>query len=296
MTPARETYAYLAELTGSPETGFTVGAFNGPTGGSYLEEFDSNGIADIGDLLFWSGFNFPVTLEGFSATGDPVLRLSRRYYLVSDTPLTTGANIGFTTTGTYAFCFAPGTGIATPAGEVPVEHLRIGDTILTADGRAVPVRWIGRQTLSKLFAGDRARPVLIRAGALGQGLPHRDLIVTADHGMILDGFVINAGALVNGTTITRVPLSDLPARVTYYHVETASHDVILAQGAAAETFVDYAGRAAFDNHADYLARYGHASPIPEMTRPRITTARHIPAALRARLGLQGAAPTLRRSV
>jgi hypothetical protein len=284
MTPARETYAYLAELTGSPETGFTVGAFNGPTGGSYLEEFDTDGTASLGERLYYSAFNFPVTLEGFSAAGDPVFRLSRRYYLVSNSPLTDGANIGFTTTGTYAFCFAPGTGIATPAGEVAVERLAIGDPILTADGRVVPVRWIGRQTLSKLFAGDRARPVLIRAGALGQGLPHRDLTVTADHGMILDGFVINAGALVNGTTITRLPLSDLPASVTYYHVETAAHDVILAHGAAAETFVDYAGRAAFDNHAEYLALYGADRGMAEITLPRITCARQSPSALRDRLG------------
>lgn len=289
MTPARETYNYLAELTGSPETGFTVGAFNGPTGGSYLEEFDTDGTASVGERLYYSAFNFPVTLEGFSAAGDPVFRLSRRYYLVSNSPLTDGADIGFTTTGTYAFCFAPGTGIATPAGEVAVERLGIGDAILTANGRVVPVRWIGRQTLSKLFAGDRARPVLIRAGALGDGLPHADLTVTADHGMILDGRVINAGALVNGTTITRLPLSDLPARVTYYHVETEDHDVILAHGAPTETFISYVGRAAFDNHADYLALYGADRGMAELPLPRITCTRQLSAALRARLGLTSAA-------
>lgn len=284
---AREDYAYFAQLSGSPSTGFTIWA-SGASGGNYLEEFDDNGIANVADQLYWSGFNFPVVrLEGFSAVGDPVFSLSRRYYLVSNSPLTVGANIGFTTQGTYAFCFAPGTGIATPSGEVAVERLAIGDPILTADGRSVPVRWIGRQTLSKLFAGDRARPVLIRAGALGQGLPHRDLTVTADHGMILDGFVVNAGALVNGSTITLVPLSDLPDRVTYCHVETAAHDVILAHGAPAETFIPYAGRAAFDNHADYLARYGADQPMAELPLPRITAARHLPARLRARLAPVG---------
>jgi hypothetical protein len=293
MTPSRETYAFIAQLTGSPSTGFAIGS-NGSANGSYLEELDSDGTANVGDSLTWSQTPYPVTLIGFSAAGDPVFRWGLRPVVVSNSPFTTGANIGFTTTGTYAFCFAPGTGIATPAGEVAVERLGIGDPILTADGRVVPVRWIGRQTLTKLFAGDRARPVLIRAGALGDGLPHRDLTVTADHGMILDGFVINAGTLVNGTTITLVPLSALPARVTYYHVETAAHDVILAHGAPTETFVDYAGRAAFDNHAEYLALYGDACPIPELPLPRITTARHIPAALRARLGLRGAAPTSRR--
>ena len=186
-------------------------------------------------------------------------------------------------------CFAAGTLIATPLGERLVETLTIGDRVTTAGGAAVPVKWIGRQSVQKFFAGERARPVRVAAGALGNGLPHSDLVLTADHALILDGLAINAGALVNGTTIARDPMHALPDRVTYYHVETEAHDVILANGAAAETYVDYIGRAAFDNHGEYRALYGEDRTITEMPLPRISAARLVPPAIRARLGLSSAA-------
>ena len=88
--------------------------------------------------------------------------------------------------------------IATEIEESRGETLQSGDRIRTETGDLVPIRWIGRQTLNKLYHGPHMQPVRILAGALGDGLPHSDLIVTADHGMVLDGLVINASALVNG--------------------------------------------------------------------------------------------------
>lgn len=187
-------------------------------------------------------------------------------------------------------CFAAGTPIATPEGERAVERLAIGDPVLTADGRIVPVTWIGRQSLHRLFTPpERFAPVRVTAGALGGGLPHSDLVLTADHALILDGLAICAGALVNGTTILRDPAESLPDQVTYYHVETEGHEVILAAGAPAETYVDYVARRAFDNHAEYLALYGAERTIPEMDLPRISAARLVPPALRARLAAAQAA-------
>ncbi|KHQ52756.1 MULTISPECIES: Hint domain-containing protein [Mameliella] len=187
-------------------------------------------------------------------------------------------------TSDFVTCFAAGTGIATALGDRPVETLRIGDKITTADGRQVPVKWIGCQTILTRFRGDRARMIRIRKGALAEGLPHSDLTVTGDHGMVLDGYVVNASALVNGHSICQVPLAELPAQFTVYHVETEAHDVILANGAATETYVDYAARSRFDNHAEYRALYGEESAIPEMAMPRISAARLLPDHLRVRLG------------
>ena len=204
----------------------------------------------------------------------------------------TNPNIGGTTFATQdanIFCFAAGTKIATPDVEVSIETLNIGAEILTADGRSVPVKWIGRQTVHKLFSELHMQPVRICAGALGGGLPHSDLTVTADHGMIIDGLVINASALINGTTIDWVPMDELDDSFTVYHIETEAHDVILANGAPAETFVDYAGRQAFDNYAEYVALYGADRPIAENPAPRISSARMLPAALCARLGIRRAA-------
>ncbi|WP_050529108.1 Hint domain-containing protein [Pseudaestuariivita atlantica] len=194
-----------------------------------------------------------------------------------------------TASGVTATCFLPGSLIATPDGEVPVETLKIGDLICTADGGATPVKWLGRQTVTT-FNGvaERNSPVRIAAGALGLGLPHSDLTVTADHGMVVDGYVINASALVNHSTITYVPIAEMGAAFTVYHVETEAHDVILANGAPAETFIDYVGRAAFDNHDEYLALYGAERIIPELPQPRISSARLVPQVIRERLGIADA--------
>jgi len=182
-------------------------------------------------------------------------------------------------------CFARGTLIATPGGETAVETLKIGDLLRTADGRDVPVKWIGRQSLMPATLGARSEPVLIEAGALGNTLPHSDLTVTADHGMIVDDLVINASALVGGAGINWVATRDLPPRFTVYHIETEEHDVILANGAPTETFCDAAGRAMFDNHAEYLDLYGTEKLVPELDLPRISAQRLLPAATRAKLGM-----------
>jgi len=290
--PTSETFIYLYTLSGHPSTGFSnIAGQNANSTLTDTRDGDEDGVTNVGEEVLWNITGNTTTLAGFSASGNPVLFVNGMYYIPSNVIIPFG-DIGFTTEGVYAYCFAAGTQIAGPGGSTAVESLRIGDMILTSDGRTVAVKWIGRQTLSTRFAGHRSQPVRIHAGALGDGLPQRDLTVTADHGMILDGLVINAGALVNGTTIALVPLSDLPARVTYYHVETEAHDVIVANGAAAETFVDYAGRAAFDNHDEYLALYGGDRIIPEMRNPRITAQRHLPEKIRARLGLDATA-TLR---
>ncbi len=185
------------------------------------------------------------------------------------------------------FCFTAGTGIATPAGETAVEELQIGDTILTADGSAVAVKWIGHQSVRPFIGlmNERLEPVRICAGALGHGLPHADLTVSADHGMIIDDLVINASALVNGTTIHFVPVAELDNPFTYFHIETQNHDIILANSTPAETFVDVAGRSAFENYQEYLDLYGAERIIPEMQRPRISSRRLLPEAIKARLGI-----------
>jgi hypothetical protein len=187
-------------------------------------------------------------------------------------------------------CFLTGTEIATPYGPRPVETLVSGDQILTAEGDTVPVRFVFRQTIATRFGPpERLQPVRLRAGALGEGLPERDLVLTADHALMIDGLLINAGALVNGSSIDWVPLAELGERVTVYHVETENHDIILAEGAPTETYIDYAGRQAFDNYAEYVALYGADRAIAENPAPRISSARMLPAALCARLGIRRAA-------
>lgn len=186
-------------------------------------------------------------------------------------------------------CFLAGTAIATPLGATAVEVLRIGEEIRTHAGKTVRVKWVGRQTVSTRFGpAERLRPVRVAAGALGPGQPARDLLLTADHALLIDGILINAGALVNGAGVDWVGLAELGDSFTVYHVETDAHDVILAEDMPAESFVDYATRRAFDNFAEYQRLYGDEPAISEMPFARISSARQVPAAIRRRLALDRA--------
>lgn len=188
-------------------------------------------------------------------------------------------------TSDFTACFLEGTSIATPAGDVSVNALSIGDMVVNADGAEVAVKWIGRQTISTRFGpAERLMPVRFAAGSLGDGLPHADLTVTADHGMLVAGVICHAGALVNGTTITRVPMEEMGDSYTVYHIETEAHEIILANGAAAETFIDNVGRKVFDNFAEFDALYGDVPEMEELPYPRAMSARQVPAHIAQMLG------------
>jgi hypothetical protein len=193
------------------------------------------------------------------------------------------------TGSSFVVCFLAGTRIATPTGDAAIEDLRIGDPVSTADGRVAPVRWVGVQCVVTFFADPlHSFPIRITAGALGEELPVRDLNVSPDHALMLDGVLVQAGALVNGTTIVRE--TAMPERFTYYHVELDDHALILAEGVPAETFVDNVTRRRFDNYTEYEALYGEAATtIAELDVPRVKSARQLPAALRARLTARAAA-------
>lgn len=177
-------------------------------------------------------------------------------------------------------CFFPGTMIATPEGEVAVETLKAGDLVLTADGRTAPIRWMGRQTVSTRFADPmRALPIRIRAGALADNLPARDLLVSPAHAVLVEGMLIQAGALVNGTTIVRDHA--VPEIFTYWHIELGDHALVLAEGTPAETFIDSTDREAFDNWAEYAELVADEAPAAELALPRAKSHRQVPAAIRA---------------
>ena len=116
-------------------------------------------------------------------------------------------------------------------------------------------------------------------------MPHSDLTVTSDHAVLVDGVLCEAGALVNGTTITHVPLSEFGESYTVYHVETEAHEIIFANGAPAETFVDNVSRRAFDNFAEFEALHGNTSEMKELPYPRASNARHLPERIKRRLGI-----------
>jgi YVTN family beta-propeller protein len=185
-------------------------------------------------------------------------------------------------------CFMPGTMVLVPSGEVAVETLKRGDIVITTDGRAAPVSWVGRQTVSPRFADPlRVLPIRIKAGALGDNVPSRDFLLSPDHAILINDVLVQAGALVNGTSITRE--TNVPPTFTYYHVELDDHALIFAENTPAETFVDNMDRLGFDNWKEHEALYPEGKPIVEMPYPRAKAHRQVPRAIREKLAARGAA-------
>jgi len=142
-------------------------------------------------------------------------------------------------------CFTPGTMIATPTGERRVEELREGDKIITRDNGIQEIRWIGQKTLNArdLTLAPHLKPVLVRAGSLGNGLPERDMLVSPNHRVLVandrtalyfDEHEVLAAAkhLVNNRGVS--VLNTLGA--TYVHFMFDQHEVVLSNGAWTESF------------------------------------------------------------
>ena len=189
---------------------------------------------------------------------------------------------------TYTFeieCFLSGTHILTDKGEITVENLQIGDNVVTAEGKIEPVKWIGYQTVQPHQVKNplRGYPILIKAGALGNNLPQRDLYVSPDHAMFFEGVLINAGALVNGTSIIKTEPTEA---FTYYHVELENHALLLAEGASAESYLPQnEERLAYENGAEYeeLYPYGSNLMLWPMDYPRISSKNKVPRYMRKKL-------------
>jgi hypothetical protein len=165
-----------------------------------------------------------------------------------------GGGVFEVTDSGYVPCYCAGTLIRTVAGEVAVETLRIGDQVVTHTGAIRPIRWIGSRAYDGRFiAGNRDMlPIRILAGALDGHAPLRDLLVSPHHAMFVDGVLVPAERLVNGISIVQETSVE---RVHYFHIELDSHDILLAEGAPAESFVDCDSRAMFHNAAEFAALY-----------------------------------------
>ncbi|MGL6209320.1 MAG: Hint domain-containing protein, partial [Paracoccaceae bacterium] len=150
-------------------------------------------------------------------------------------------------------CFGRGTMIRVAGGaEAAVEALRIGDLVETLDAGPQPVRWIGmrRYHAADLAAAPHLRPIRIAEGALGRGLPERDLTVSPQHRMLVSGKIVQRMFAVDEVLVAAKQLLDLPgidrlgdeAGVDYFHIMFDRHQVVFAQGAPSESF--FVGREA----------------------------------------------------
>ena len=181
----------------------------------------------------------------------------------------------------------------------------MGDTVLVLNEReAVPIVWIGQRVVNcaRHLRPEQVWPVRIRAGAFGSARPCRDLLLSPDHAVYVDvdtedgvpGVLIPVRLLINGGSIAQVKMD----QVTYYHVELPRHDVVLAEGLPAESYLDTGNRGNFANaggavalHPDFASLTWDAAGCAPLvvTGPRLEAVRRR-LAERADGNMPGAAP------
>jgi hypothetical protein len=149
-------------------------------------------------------------------------------------------------------CFAEGSRIMTPDGEAKVEDLRAGDMVLAMrEGQAgfEALTWVGSMDVTvprDAVMAAKTAPILIKAGALSDGMPARDLRVSPDHAIEVDGYLIPAKHLVNGTSIVQEAWCQ---RVRYFHLELEAHGLLLSDGLWTESYLEDGNRHVFNNVA-----------------------------------------------
>ena len=204
-------------------------------------------ISQIGHKVsvIYNDATYLFTVTAYDNSGARVLQYGSNLYVISNTTLTKGQVLTLTTDGPGEYapppCFVEGTRILTRAGEVPVESLRPGDDVVAVlAGQLLPVIWVGRRTVDCTREDRPAEmwPFRISAHAFGPGRPHRDLYLSPDHAIHVDGMLVPVRYLENGATIRR----ERRDSVTYFHVELARHDILLSEGLGSESYLDTGNR------------------------------------------------------
>ena len=224
------TFGGIDYLAGQVVTPTYLIAFNGSDGESYVLSsfnFSPNTNNEEPDALFWVGDIPPV-----------------------GTVLTVTGEVNPTNTGSPAYadmavCFAAGTQIATPKGPVPVQDLRAGDDVVTFAGVTRQVQWVGHRHVHRvaLQRNPNLAPVIIAKGALGDDIPHTDLTVSRHHRVLVSSKIAHrmfgaSAVLVSAHALTPLPgvrVDHEASEVTYYHILLEDHDVLVANGAPAES-------------------------------------------------------------
>ncbi|MEP5154213.1 Ig-like domain-containing protein [Planktotalea sp.] len=225
-------------ISGGDDQDSIIGATVGDTvdGGAGGVDFDTLDLRGAGDAVNPGG---RVTVEYTSADlEDGIVRF---------------LDAGDVETGTMTFtdienvipCFTPGTMIATPQGERAVEDLQVGDRVITRDNGIQEICWTGSKGLNgaQLAANEQLQPILIQAGALGNNLPERDILVSPQHRMLLTTdkaamYFEEREVLVAAKHLTMLEGVDRveSSGTTYIHIMFQQHEVVLSNGTWSESF------------------------------------------------------------
>ncbi len=251
---------YSVVRDGNTNTWDVVGPVH--TGGSYvISDWPQAGddLTVLGDISRDDVYLDQITKSGFEVTGvymgatadgqSFVGENNDQYYLYTNGTYSSEDSFGANPVE-FSVCFAAGTLIATPQGDVAVETLKAGDRVRTAGGEDRAVKWIGHRSLICVprLIPKTSWPVRIAAHAFAPAKPASDLVVSSAHALCVevDGaeVLIPAGCLVNGTTVSEMPVE----KITWWHVELESHDLLLANSMPAESYLDMGNRSFFIEH------------------------------------------------
>jgi len=153
-------------------------------------------------------------------------------------------------------CFLPGSLISTPHGTKAVEEVSVGDEIIAyVDGVATPrrVTWTGQahcNVRAHLPDDEAGYPVRILKDAISDGVPFKDMLITAEHCLFFDGKFVPARMLVNGRSIY---FDKSITSYDYYHIETEAHSVIMADGMLTESYLDTGNRNTFSHKGNVVS-------------------------------------------
>lgn len=266
---------------------FTVD-LSDPSVSTVTGDFDVVAIGsgnNLGDPAFPGGYEFSAvdapafgSLSGNTSDGTFTFTIDRAAVIASGSDQTVSFTVrGFEADGRnetdtvfidILLCVARGTLVETRTGPVPVEAITEGREVRVASGALRPVTWIGRRVVSaeELARHPELCPIRLRPGALGPGIPKRDLVVSPQHKVLIRDaraeilfgsadVLVPAKALVDGVNVIR---ESPPDGVEYFHLMLQRHDLLLTEGAATESFYPgpYALRELGDDaRADLAARF-----------------------------------------
>jgi methionine-rich copper-binding protein CopC len=230
--------------------GFTGPVYQGTTGTiSVVQVSNGNVVETLGvsstRISGWGTSSIAIASAGNLPPGQLAVEWTSNAF-VDEIGNSVPANASTSTEAfTVVVCFCAGTLIDTPAGEVQVQALKIGDIVTTVHNGPSPVKWVGKgRVLATRGKRTAATPVIVRKGALADNVPHKDLHVTKAHSLYIDGVLIPVEFLVNHKTIL---WDDRAQEVEIYHVELEDHDILLANGVPAESFRNDGNRWLFQN-------------------------------------------------
>lgn len=211
-----------------------------------------------------------VTLKGFAATSDKNAIPDATYkdgYILFGEQSTTGA------------CFLAGAMIETNTGKKAVEDIQVGDTLMVSLNGKTGTRhviWTGHQhtIVNRSLPEDEAGyPVRVYKDAISEGIPYKDMLVTAEHCLFFDGKFIPVRMLVNGKSIA---YDHTITAYDYYHIETETHSIINANGILTESYLNTGNRNSFSQDSS-IFRLSHDAKTwaEDAAAPLITTRQHV---------------------